>query len=114
MSTTTENGFDARIERVRRTHLRMARGYDARVGKDGLIVFRPRRRKLQVPLRGLVTLVAAVVGFKVLVLMQLGDLAYQARVDAMMAGALPERLGAQALRIDPVTRIVAGQLAPFF
>ncbi len=114
MSTTTDDGFDARIKRVKRTHLRMARGYDAKVGKDGLIVFRPRRRKLRLPLRGLFTLVAAFVGFKVLVLLQLGDLVYQARVEAMLTGSLPEWLGAQALGIDPVTRIIAGQLAPFF
>ncbi len=114
MSTTTNNGFDARIKKVQRNHLRMARGYEAKVGRDGLIVFRPKRRKPRLPLRGLAILIAAFFGFKVLVLMQLGDLMYQARVDAMMSGSFTERMGAVALQIDPLTQTIAQQLTPLF
>ncbi len=114
MSTTTDNGFDARIKKVQRSHARMARGYDAKVGRDGLIVFRPKRPKPRLPLRGLILLVAAFIGFKVLVLMQIGDLAYQTRIDAMMSGSKAEKVGAYVLQIDPVTRTIADQLAPLF
>ncbi len=114
MSTTTDKGFDARIKKVQRSHLRMARGYDAKVGRDGLIVFRPRRRKASLPLRSLALLVAAFFGFKVLVLMQIGDLTYQTRIDAMMSGSVVELAGAYVLQIDPVTRLIAQQLAPLF
>ncbi|HEY9037380.1 MAG TPA: hypothetical protein VIN05_00320 [Roseovarius sp.] len=114
MSMTSDRGFDARIKKVKRNHLRMARGYEAKVGRDGLIVFRPKRRKPRLPLRGLAILIAAFFGFKVLVLMQIGDLAYQARIDAMMSRSTAERVGAYALQIDPVTRTIARQLAPLF
>lgn len=114
MSTTANNGFDARIKRVQRNHLRMARGYEAKVGRDGLIVFRPKRRKPRLPVRGLVVLIAAFFAFKVLVLMQIGDVAYQARVDAMMSGSFDERMGGIVLQIDPLTRTIAWQLAPLF
>lgn len=114
MSTTTEKGFDARIRKVQRNHVRMARGYDAKVGRDGLIVFRPRRRKTRLPLRVLLLTVIAFIGFKVLVLMQIGDLAFQARIDAMMSGTVAEQIGGYILQLDPLTRLIADQLAPFF
>ncbi|PVA10502.1 hypothetical protein DC366_09025 [Pelagivirga sediminicola] len=114
MSTTINKEFDARIKKVQRNHLRMARGYDAKVGRDGLIVFRPKRRRPSLPLRSLALLLVAFFAFKIFVLMQIGDLAYQARIDAMMDGSLPVQLGAYALQIDPLMRIVATQLAPFF
>ncbi len=114
MSITTDNGFDARIKRVQRSHARMARGYEAKVGRDGLIVFRPKRRKPRLPLRSMVLMIAAFFGFKVLVLMQIGDLAYQARIDALMSGSAAEQAGALVLQVDPVTRTIADQLAPLF
>lgn len=119
MSTITDNGFETRIMKVRRNHASMARGYDAKVGRDGLIVFRPKRRKAglplrNLPLRGLFLLVAAFFGFKVLVLLQIGDLAYQTRIDAMMSGTIAERAGAWALQIDPLTRTIVQQLAQMF
>lgn len=115
MSTTLSDGFDTRISKVRDDHLRMARGYDARVGHDGLIVFHPKRRKSRKKgfhLRALLLLPLALVGFKVLVLMQVGDASYQTRLDAMNAGTMPERAGAFVLQVDPVTRTVADHLKP--
>lgn len=116
MSTMTDNGFNARIEKVERVHRRMAHGYDARIGRDGLILFRPRpaRSKRRLPLRGLLAVLVAVVGFKALVLTQIGDMAYQARIDDLVAGTPAEHLGGYVLGLDPVTRMIADQLAPFF
>ena len=116
MSTMTQinshAGFDARIKRVRHSHAKMAQGYDAKVGRDGLIVFRPKRRRKSIPWRPLLVLLAAFIGFKVFVLMQIGDIAYQERVDTLAAGTAVERAGAYAMQIDPVTRAIAAQIAP--
>ena len=90
----------------------MARGYDAKVGRDGLIVFRPRRQRRSIAWRPLVLLIAAFFGFKVFILMQIGDLAYQQRVDTLTAGGLAEQIGAYFMQIDPVTRAVAVQITP--
>lgn len=114
MSSMTDKGFDTRIKKVQRGHVRMARGYKAKVGRDGLIVFRPKRRKISLPLRSLIVLIVAFFGFKVLVLMQIGDLTYQARMDALMGGSLVEQAGAYLLQLDPVTRMIAAQLTPLF
>ncbi|WP_324751791.1 hypothetical protein [Roseovarius sp. Pro17] len=118
MSTMTRinspKGFEARITKVRRSHSRLAHGYEAKVGRDGLIVFRPKRRRRGVPLRSLIILIAAFVGFKVLVLMQIGDISYQERVNALASGTAPERIGAFAMQIDPVTRIIVQQVVPLF
>jgi hypothetical protein len=114
MSMTINNGFNTRIKKVQRNHARMARGYSAKVGHDGLIVFRAKRHRPNLRVRGLLVLIAAFVGFKVFVLMQIGDLAYQARIDALMSGSVAEQVGAYALQLDVVTRTIAAQLAPFF
>lgn len=116
MSTMTQinspAAFAARIKRVRNTHAKMARGYDAKVGRDGLIVFRPRRQRRSIAWRPLLLLIAAFFGFKVLVLMQIGDMAYQQRVDTLAAGGVAEQAGAYFMQIDPVTRAIAAQIAP--
>ncbi|MFX0542812.1 hypothetical protein ACEWPM_013890 [Roseovarius sp. S4756] len=115
MSTThtnTPEGFDARIKKVQKSHSRLARGYDAKVGSDGLIVFRPKRRRPGIPVRGIVLGLAAFFGFKALVLMQLGDIAYQDRVDGLAAGSAAEKAGAWIMQIDPVTEVIAAQIAP--
>ncbi|MFX0544966.1 hypothetical protein ACEWPL_005415 [Roseovarius sp. S1116L3] len=115
MSTThtnTPEGFDARIKRVQKAHSHLARGYSAKVGRDGLIVFRPKRRRPGIPVRGILLGVVAFFGFKALVLMQLGDIAYQDRVDALAAGGVAEKAGAWIMQIDPVTRVIVAQVAP--
>lgn len=116
MSTMTQinshAGFAARIKRVRHSHAKMAQGYDARVGRDGLIVFRPKRRRRSIAWRPLMLLIAAFIGFKVFVLIQIGDITYQERVDRLAAGSVVEQAGAYFMQIDPVTRAVAAQVGP--
>lgn len=101
-----------RLKRVQNNHSRMARGYDAKVGRDGLIVFRPKRKRRSIPARALLVTIAAFFGFKVLVLMSIGDIAYDERVAALASGSAAERAGAIVMQIDPLTRSIADQLAP--
>jgi hypothetical protein len=110
--SNSQGAFDARIKKVRHSHTRMARGYDAKVGRDGLIVFRPKRRRRSVPIRALFVAITAFFGFKVLVLLSLGDIAYQERVDTLAVGSIAEQAGAYVMQIDPVARTIAEQLAP--
>ncbi|MCZ4354266.1 hypothetical protein O4H61_17255 [Roseovarius aestuarii] len=114
MTTTTENGFAARLKKVNRKHTRMARGYDAKVGRDGLIVFRPKRRKAGMPIRGLMLAGAALLGFKALAIVQLGAGGYDARVEALQNGTAVEQAGAFVMQPDPVSTAIATRLAPLF
>lgn len=114
MTTTTRNGFATRLKSVKRKHTRMAHGYDAKVSRDGLIVFRPKRRKAGLPLRGLLLAVAAFFGFKVLVMLQLGAGAYDTRVATLQSGTTVEQIGAAIMQVDPVSGAIAGYLAPHF
>ncbi|MFD0860175.1 hypothetical protein [Roseovarius aquimarinus] len=116
MSSTSQfnsqDGFNARLKKLRKSHTRMARGYNATVGRDGLIVFRPRPRRRGLPLRGIALTIAAFFAFKVLVLLNLGEPSYQARAAELAAGTAVEQAGAWLMQIDPFTRLIAQQIAP--
>ncbi len=116
MSTSSQfnsqDGFNARLKKVRRSHDRLARGYKAKVGRDGLIVFQPKRRRAGLPVRGILLTVVAFFAFKALVLLHLGDVAYSERADALAAGTVAEQVGAWVMQIDPVTHTIVTQIAP--
>ncbi|MEB8388996.1 hypothetical protein OO012_17340 [Rhodobacteraceae bacterium KMM 6894] len=114
MTITTQNGFTDRLKKVNRKHARMARGYDSKVGRDGLIVFRPKRRKAAMPVRGLILAAVALFGFKALVIVQLGASTYDARVEGLQAGTTLEQIGAFVMQADPVSAALAVQMAPLF
>ncbi len=112
--TYTQNGFSARLRKVQRSHARMARGYHSKVGADGLIVFRPKRRKMSFPLRGFVLLIMGVLVFKGLIMAQSGADVYAARIDALKQGTALEQAGAVLMYADPVTQAVARKTSPLF
>lgn len=116
MSTSTQinsqDEFNDRLKKLRRSHSRLARGYNAQVGRDGLIVFRPRRRRSGLPLRGILLTVAAFFGFKVLVLMHLGEVTYTERAAELMNGSAAEQIGGWLMHIDPVTAAIQAQIVP--
>ena len=108
------NGFSNRLKLVERKHMRLARGYDCKVGRDGLIVFRAKRRRMSFPYRGLFLLLLAFVGFKALVMAQIGDAGYLARIDALAQGSAIEQAGAFVMQPDPVSAWIAATLLPLF
>jgi hypothetical protein len=114
MTITTQNGFSDRLKKVSRKHARMANGYDAKVGRDGLIVFRPKRRKRGMPIRGHMLVGAAFLGFKALMIVQLGASTYDARVQALQDGTTLEQAGAFVMQADPISVGLAAQMAPLF
>lgn len=114
MTTLSQNGFGARIKNVQRKHLRMARGDDAKVGRDGLIVFRPKRRKAGLPLRWIVVALAGGIVFKGLIIANLGAAAYGDRIEALRAGSVVEQIGATVMQPDPASLYISAKLSPIF
>ena len=110
----TQNEFADRLKLVRRKHVKMAHGYDCKVGRDGLIVFRPKRRKPSFPIKGLVLLAVGFICFKGLVMAQIGQSVYEARVDQLSQGTVFEQAGAFVMQADPVATRIAEKAAPIF
>lgn len=111
MSDATRH-FNARLRRIDTHHARLKRGYVGKVRHDGLIVFKPRRQRRAIPWRGLLTLIFGFVFFKAVVLAHLGAVTFEARVSQLADGHVIEQAGAVILRPDPLTRWIAGYLAP--
>jgi len=114
MSSMSQNGFGARIKNVQRKHMRMAHGYDAKVSRDGLIVFRPKRRKVGIPLRWIVVALAGAIFFKGLIIANLGVAAYADRVEALRGGSAINQIGAFVMQPDRASVYISGKLAPIF
>lgn len=112
MSNSFE-GFDARLKRIDRKHAKLANGYSARVSRDGLIIFRPKRRQRGISLRGVVFLIAGFLSFKGLILGHLGGTVYEDRLASLQQGTFVEQAGAYVMQADPVTSYIADKVRPF-
>lgn len=86
----------------------------AAVGHDGLIVAKPRRRRLRVPLAGIALVAIGVIAFKGIVHSQLGPATYDARIAALAEGGQVERVGAWVMQADPLTLWVSAQARTLF
>ncbi len=106
-------GFEARLKKLDRKRMKLARGYKGSVGRDGLIVFRPTRRQRGIPLRAFVMLVVGFFVFKGMVMAHTGAAIYDERVNALASGTMIEQAGAFAMQSDPITTGIALQLRPF-
>ncbi|WP_294614647.1 hypothetical protein [Roseovarius sp.] len=106
-------GFDTRLKAIDEKRARMGRGYVGRVGKDGLIVFRPKRRKGGFPLRGVVYLAAGFIFFKAVIIAHVGASLYQERLAQLAEGSVVEQAGAAVMQPDAVSAMLAGKLRPF-
>ncbi len=111
--TKTLDTFDSRLNKIDRNRARLARGYSAKVTDDGLIVFRPKRQRSRVSLRGVFFLCFGFLLFKSTILAHLGAGIYEQRIDTLRAGSIVERAGAVVMQVDPVTNLMAQKLRPF-
>lgn len=111
--TAQHKEFSARINRIERKAKAMEHGSKARLRKDGLIELRPARRPLLrfVPVRLLLLLLVAGIGYKVFLLSSLGEPVYAERLAALSDGTPAHRIGATLMQIDPVTRMLAEAIA---
>lgn len=111
--SNTYQGFDERLKRIDRKRAKLSNGYSAKVTSEGLIVFRPKRRRASFSVRGLLFLVVGFFLFKAMILAHLGSTVYDLRVDALKEGTLVEQAGAVIMAKDDVTIAIAQVLRPF-
>ena len=108
----THAHFIKRLKFLRRRHSKLAQGYVTRVGKDGLIVVRPRRKSRGFPVQLLLMLAVGFIGFKAFMLAAIGPVTYNERLAKLESGSVLEKAGAKALGIDPITQSVAKLSGP--
>lgn len=85
-------------------------------GHDGLVIarrrLRPRQREF--PWGAVIQVALVVTAVKLLLYVDLGQIAYNAKVDALMQGAWYERAGAWIMVIDPVSQGVIDAVTGLF
>jgi hypothetical protein len=99
-----------RLTRIEAKRRAISKGAVYSVNQDGLIIARPRRRGMQLPLRGVFFAFASVILFKVVLLASLGAGTYNSRVAELASGSVFERAGAWAMTADPLTLWTATQV----
>lgn len=104
--------FDDRLRKIGRNRQAMARGYRTYMRPDGLVVARALRRWPRLPLRMLLYVAVALIGFKGFLLAALGPATYVERVEALRAGTVVEQAGGWVMQVDPATQWIADQLGP--
>lgn len=113
MADAKQIQFGQRLRRIDRHHRKLARGYVTTVNHDGLIIARPRRQTSLFPLRGLFLCLLILLAFKGFLYAHLGPAAYADRVALLESGTVVEKMGAYAMKADPVTLWVSEQIRPF-
>ncbi|OZB15421.1 MAG: hypothetical protein B7X55_09630 [Rhodobacterales bacterium 34-62-10] len=105
--------FDNRLRRIHKSRVKLARGYVSVVGDDGLIVVKPKRRRMGFHLRALAFVIIGFLGFKVMILAALGQAVYADRVDTLREGSTVERAGAWVMQPDPVSVMLAQKIRTY-
>jgi len=105
--------FDERLKRIDSKRTRLSNGYTAKVSSEGLIVFRPKRRRASFSVRGLILLIVGFFLFKGMILAHLGGTVYDLRVEALKQGTVVEQAGAVIMAKDDITMAIASALRPF-
>ncbi|MBM2291513.1 hypothetical protein JQX09_06310 [Sulfitobacter pseudonitzschiae] len=100
----TKQNFDSRLRSLTRKHRRMSNGYTAHMRRDGLIVVKPKRGRMQFPLKGAVLVAIGFFAFKAFMLMSLGEVTYADRLADLQNGTLIEQGGAWVMQADPLTQ----------
>ncbi|QGX99285.1 hypothetical protein EI983_13820 [Roseovarius faecimaris] len=105
--------FERRLKSIGEKRERLAEGYVSKVGKDGLIVFRPKRREGGFPIKGLAFLVLGFFLFKGVILAHLGEGTFETRLAQLSQGSVVEQAGAFIMQPDAVSQTIAQQIRPF-
>ncbi len=104
--------FDKRVRKIQKRHRKLAHGYVQKIGPDGLIVVKPRRR-MRFPWKGIALVLMALFAFKGFLHAQLGGEIYDQRVAKLQNGTVIEKAGAWAMQADPLTIWISGQVRPY-
>ena len=111
--TDAFESFDNRLKKIGDSRAKLSQGYTSKVGRDGLIVFRPQRRRGSFPIKGLMLLAISFFCFKGFILAYLGEATYTSRVDTLASGSMVEQAGAFMMHADPVSLGIADYIRPF-
>ncbi|MEO0944933.1 MAG: hypothetical protein AAFY06_08835 [Pseudomonadota bacterium] len=111
MSASQFDEFDRRMRRISRRNTKLSQGYVTQVTKDGMVIAKPRRKGNGSTLRGLIILAFVMMLFKGFLHAQLGDVAYQARIDGLAEGSVFEQAGAWVMTADPVTQFLSTKIS---
>jgi hypothetical protein len=104
--------FDERLRQLSRKHRAMSRGYVTQIQSDGLIIARPVRQPIQIPVRAVLLFVLAFFGFKAFLVANLGPQTYDDRLARLNEGTIVEQAGAYVMQADPLTMWGAKQIGP--
>lgn len=108
----TRDHFVRRLTVLGRKHEQMTHGYTTRVGPDGLIVVRPKRRARNAS--GLKLVILAVAMFfvmKITMVVSAGPASYESKLAPLQAGTVIEQMGAYVMSIDPLTKLASEQVS---
>lgn len=111
----TKEDFNARVGSVDKNQSRLVRrGYTTRIDKNGLIVAKPKSRRLRLPAKGVVVMALSFFCLKALMLSANGPATYQERLATLQNGNVVQTVGARFLGIDPATQFIADKMGPLF
>ncbi|MDJ1006922.1 MAG: hypothetical protein QNJ13_03780 [Paracoccaceae bacterium] len=100
------------MNKINRRHQRLSRGYVMSVNHDGLIIAEPKARQSVIPWRGILFVLVGTLIVKGVMLAQIGEESYEARVATLASGNQVEQVGAYVLAADPITKWIAERVAP--
>ncbi len=108
----THDHFVARLSNLGKKHAKLAHGYSTKVGRDGLIIVTPKRRRRGFPFKLLIMFGLGFLGLKVFMVAAVGPVTYNDRLAKLESGSVIEQAGARVLAIDPVTETLASMTGP--
>jgi hypothetical protein len=107
----THDHFVKRLTLLGRKHQQMTHGYTTKIGPDGLIVVRPKRRARNASgLKFVFLAVAMFFAMKVAMLASAGPVLYAEKLLPLQEGTAIEQFGAYVMGIDPITQLAADQV----
>lgn len=107
--------FNERLHEIESRHKGQSSGFVRLVERNGILAPADQTRgRRALPVRGIVLSLLAFLGFKGVLLAQLGAVTYVSRVAQLESGTIVEQMGAWAMRADPVTLFIADTVAKFF
>jgi hypothetical protein len=109
----THDHFVKRLGSLGRKHAQMTNGYTTKVGRDGLIVVRPKRRARNASgIKFVLLALALFFALKIVLLVSTGSISYEARLLPLQEGTMFEKAGAFVMGIDPITQAGADFAGP--
>tara|TARA_R110000787_G_scaffold26569_6_gene74231 strand:+ start:300 stop:644 length:345 start_codon:yes stop_codon:yes gene_type:complete len=109
----THDHFNKRLNTLGRKHADMTHGYTTKIGKDGLITVKPKKKRQGFPIKGLFLVVLGFFAFKAFMLASFGPVTYNERLSKLENGSVVEMIGAKILGIDPLTAMMADYAGPY-